>query len=74
MTISYARFVVHNRALDYVLLGWMPTPALQGTGHGEWSVLFVWRPCACGREMKEPLPGALAHTSPLAKCPTESVP
>ena len=54
MTISYLRQVRIERALDYVLLGWIPSPALNGTGHGEWSVLLVWRPCACGRPMKEP--------------------
>ena len=54
MTVSYARFVLHHRALDYVLLGWIPSPGLHGTGHGEWSVLMTWRACSCGRAMKEP--------------------
>ena len=52
--ISYARMVRHHLALDYVLLGWIPSPGLNGTGHGLWSVLLTWRECACGRGMKEP--------------------
>lgn len=31
---------------DALMLGWLPTDALRGTPHGEWSVLCRW-PCGC---------------------------
>lgn len=40
------RFVRIERAADYLMLGWLPLPALDGTPHGKWSVLMQWL-CAC---------------------------
>jgi hypothetical protein len=31
---------------DWLRLGWLPTSALDGTHHGDWSVLCVWI-CGC---------------------------
>jgi Bacterial dnaA protein helix-turn-helix len=36
------RYVVHARVDDYLKLGWLATPALEGTYHGYWSVLMRW--------------------------------
>ena len=44
--IKTFRMVPHHLAEDYCRLGWMPTPALAGTIHGEWSVLMIWL-CDC---------------------------
>ena len=52
--MSIFRFVRIPHAMDYVLLGWLPHPSLDGTRHGRWSVLFEWIDCSCGRQMKEP--------------------
>jgi hypothetical protein len=46
------RWVRHADALDYVMLGWVPLPTLNGTTHGHWSVHVVWM-CRC-REPVEP--------------------
>lgn len=46
------RMVPHHEADDSVRLGWMPTPALDGTIHGQWSVLMLWL-CEC--PMRVPL-------------------
>lgn len=48
-------FVRIAQADDAVRLGWIPTPALQGTVHAPWSVLMMWTECACGRPMRVPL-------------------
>jgi hypothetical protein len=36
------RFVTHARADGYLKLGWLPTTALLGTYHGQFSVLIKW--------------------------------
>jgi Bacterial dnaA protein helix-turn-helix len=36
------RYVTHARADAYLRLGWMPTTSLEGTYHGQWSVLMKW--------------------------------
>jgi hypothetical protein len=36
----------HHRALDFMRLGWCPSPALAGTHHGADSVLMLWQ-CVC---------------------------
>lgn len=41
-----ARFVTFDRAERYLQLGWLPSTALAGTHHGEWSCLMVWI-CQC---------------------------
>lgn len=33
---------------DMLRLGWLPLPGLQGSPHGNWSVLAEWV-CSCGR-------------------------
>lgn len=42
----------HHAAMDAILLGWVPTPALDGTTHGQYSVLMMWL-CQC--PMRVPL-------------------
>jgi hypothetical protein len=49
--ITWHRFVRHDRAGDYLRLGWCPSlcdrsPALDGTPHGQYSVLMSWI-CQC---------------------------
>lgn len=46
MTHSLHRFVRHYAALDYLRLGWLVLPSLDGTSHGQWSVHCVWL-CSC---------------------------
>lgn len=41
------RMVPLHEAEDSVSLGWVPTPALDGTTHGQWSVLMFWITCGC---------------------------
>lgn len=50
------RMVPLAEAKDSVLLGWISTPALEGTTHGQWSVLMLWICCKC-REMRIPVGG-----------------
>lgn len=33
-------------AIDWLRCGWLPTPILDGTHHGQWSVAMEWV-CAC---------------------------
>lgn len=40
------RWVIHPRVPDYLLLGWLALPTLEGTHHGHWSAHCVWL-CAC---------------------------
>ena len=40
------RWVLHAHVPDYLLLGWMALPTLEGTSHGLYSVHCVWL-CAC---------------------------
>jgi hypothetical protein len=40
------RFVRHHKVLDYARVGWDIADTLQGTHHGRWSILMVWR-CQC---------------------------
>ena len=44
--MTYHRFVLHHRVLDYLLCGWMALPSLEGTGHGIYSCHCVWL-CTC---------------------------
>jgi hypothetical protein len=39
--------------MDWIALGWVPLPSLDGTPHGHWSVHCVWI-CDCA-------PPALRH-------------
>ncbi len=48
---TWHHFVLHDRAGDYLRLGWCPSlcdrsPALDGTPHGQYSVLMSWI-CQC---------------------------
>ena len=47
------RYAPTELALDYCLLGWVPSRALMGTHHGEYSVLVEWK---CGCPAREPCP------------------
>lgn len=40
-------FVRINKAMDYVMCGWIAHESLLGTPHGEYSVLMEWIPCGC---------------------------
>lgn len=53
---AYARL---DEVDDFLKCGWIPTPALNGTGHGYWSVVVEWKPCSCGKEM--PWPRKVKH-------------
>lgn len=48
------RFVSHGRAMEYVRLGWLPLPSLDGTHHGEFKVHLVWL-CSCEAAEPDPL-------------------
>ncbi|WBU27630.1 hypothetical protein OOZ54_13250 [Rhodopseudomonas palustris] len=50
--ISFHRWVRIEDVPDYLLLGWIALPTLQGTPHGEWSVHCAWL-CSC--PMVEPV-------------------
>lgn len=43
---SFHRYATFDKAMDYVRLGWMPLPTLDGTPHGRWSVHLIWL-CNC---------------------------
>jgi hypothetical protein len=54
--MTFHRWVIHARVMDYLLCGWMALPSLEGTGHGIYSAHCVWL-CACS--LVEPIyPGA----------------
>lgn len=40
--ITTHKYVSLRDAMDYVLLGWVPSPALEGTNHGRYAVLMSW--------------------------------
>jgi hypothetical protein len=40
------RWVLIERVPDYLLIGWLALPTLEGTHHGRWSVHCIWL-CAC---------------------------
>lgn len=40
------RWVTHERVPDYLLIGWLALPTLDGTHHGHWSAHCVWL-CPC---------------------------
>ena len=44
--MTYHRWVTFDRVLDYLRLGWLALPTLEGTGHGLWAVHCVWL-CQC---------------------------
>lgn len=45
------RYVLHDHVPDYLRLGWLALPTLEGTHHGCWSVHCVW---LCGCRCAEP--------------------
>lgn len=51
MKATFFRFVRHADVLVYLKCGWVARPALNGTHHGEWSVLMEW---LCDCELKQP--------------------
>lgn len=50
-TVAYVR--IHETD-DFCRCGWVPTSALEGTGHGRWSVLMEWVDCDCKKDMPWP--------------------
>jgi hypothetical protein len=44
--MTFHRWVVHDRVPEYLMLGWMALPTLEGTGHGIYSAHCVWL-CDC---------------------------
>jgi hypothetical protein len=46
MIAAAAKFVRHHDVVDHLRVGWCQTGALEGTHHGEHSVLLVWQ-CSC---------------------------
>jgi hypothetical protein len=58
---TYHRFVLHHRVPEYLQIGWMALPSLEGTGHGIYSAHCVWL-CQC--RAVEP---AVSDTSQLGK-------
>ncbi|MCA6110869.1 hypothetical protein [Bradyrhizobium cenepequi] len=51
MRCSFHRFVVWLRVPDYLRLGWLALPTLDGTHHGYWAVHMVW---LCDSPIVEP--------------------
>jgi hypothetical protein len=49
--MTFHRWALHGRVPDYLLLGWMALPTLEGTHHGHWSAHCVW---LCGCRVVEP--------------------
>lgn len=54
--MTYHRWVLHDRVPDYLLIGWLALPTLEGTGHGIYSAHCAWlceckpiEPCLKGR-------------------------
>ena len=46
MTFRIFRYAPIELAEDYCRLGWVSSPALEGTYHGEFAVLMEWM-CVC---------------------------
>lgn len=46
MTERVFLYVRHADVPSYLLMGWLALPALEGTHHGQWSVLMQWL-CDC---------------------------
>ena len=44
--MSLHRWVIHPLVPDYIRLGWLALPTLEGTGHGLWAAHCVWL-CGC---------------------------
>jgi hypothetical protein len=44
--VWHVLYVRIPQAIDYCRMGWNPTPALEDTNHGEWSVAMEWL-CDC---------------------------
>jgi hypothetical protein len=66
------QFVRIERADDYLKCGWIPHAALDGTGHGMWSVLMEWIECPCG--IRQPQDGKSEEitTDPYPSSPPSS--
>jgi hypothetical protein len=46
------RWVIFDRVPDYLRLGWLALPTLEGTGHGLYSAHCIW---LCGCRAVEPI-------------------
>lgn len=57
VTVSYHRWVLHRNVPEYLLLGWIALPSLDGTSHGIYSAHCIW---VCDCKMVEP-----CRTSPV---------
>ena len=44
--MTFHRWVIHDQVPDYVRLGWIALPTLEGTNHGIYSTHCVWL-CEC---------------------------
>lgn len=53
MAARVHRFIPLTRVPDYLRLGWLALPTLEGTHHGFWSVHLVW---LCGCDVVDPRP------------------
>jgi hypothetical protein len=49
--MRFHRWVSHDCVPDYLLVGWMALPTLEGTGHGQWAAHCIW---LCDCRMVEP--------------------
>jgi hypothetical protein len=49
--MTFHRWVPHHRLPDYMRLGWLALPSLEGTSHGLYSCHCVW---LCGCRYVEP--------------------
>jgi hypothetical protein len=56
------KYVRHDETPDYLVLGWLASPALAGTHHGADSVLMVWL-CACAAEPQRSAVGKVEAAS-----------
>ena len=49
--MTWHRWVIDEFVADYLRLGWMALPSLEGTSHGIYSVHCIW---LCGCHVVEP--------------------
>src|SRR5689334_9043364 len=59
---KHAHFVRIHLVQDWLSCGWLPTNALEGTPHGEWSVLMKGIDCQCRKLPRTPRP--MSKSSP----------
>lgn len=52
--VHYTRYVWEPHHINYLRLGWM-LRAVSYRANGHFCFIMVWRPCECGKEMREPV-------------------